>query len=141
MESHSQTDHHPLHQNEIFKFLLVGGCAVLIDGVIYFLLSDVFQITSPENAKRYSFIAGAIWAYGMNKYFTFKKPEASLGEPILFCLIYLVGWIANGWVHDLIYPKTPFPIIAFIAATAVSTINNFIGQKWIVFRKNKAKHA
>ena len=53
---------------------------------------------------------------------------------LVFAAVYLTGWVCNSATHDLALGWTGMKTAAFLAATAVSTTTNFIGQKWLVFR-------
>jgi putative flippase GtrA len=118
---------------EILRYLFVGGCAVLIDAGGYVVLSGPLAL-SPSWAKRLSFMAGAIWAFFANKFFTFKQPARKWDEPFVFAAVYAAGFLANSAVHDLVFHFTARKTAAFFAATAVSTVLNFLGQKFLVFR-------
>ena len=119
---------------EMGRYLLVGGCAVLIDFCGYYALSGPLGV-DPSWAKRISFTAGAAWAFFANKFFTFKQPLLKWNEPLAFIAVYGVGFLANSAVHDFTLRLLARKLPAVIAATAVSTIWNFIGQKFLVFRR------
>ena len=122
--------------SECVRFIVVGGMAVLLDGLFYMLLTKA-NYADPMWAKRISFGCGACWAFGMNKFYTFRKKEIKASEPLLFASVYLTGWALNSWSHDFILERTSLKFVAFLTATALSTINNYIGLKVIVFRKLK----
>ena len=123
-------------KTELLRFLLVGGIAVLIDATVYFALVKL-AILHPSSSKRVSFACGAIWAFFMNKYYTFSQKQIKVSEPLSFSVVYLVGWLLNSVTHDILYKWTAIKLVAFLFATAVSTCSNFIGQKLIVFRTNR----
>ena len=118
---------------QIWRYLLVGGLAVAIDGGVYYLLTASGQLPAVV-AKRVSFAAGAIWSFFANKYFTFGQRDLSLKEPVLFALVYAGGWFLNSGIHDITLKLTGMNSLAFLTATGVSTCTNFAGQKWLVFR-------
>lgn len=119
--------------NELKRYIIVGISTVGVDGISYYILTET-GITSPHLSKRVSYILGTIWAYFFNKYFTFNKPALEWKEPLLFGSVYLFSFIANGVCHDCILAWTNGPIPAFILATGLSTLLNFLGQKTLVFR-------
>lgn len=120
-------------RKELLRYLLIGGIAVGIDTISYTVLSNT-HMTSVYWAKRISFILGAIWAFFMNKYFTFSQKDLRVSEPFTFTVVYLVGFLLNSLCHNIVYDLFHFKSLAFICATGLSTCTNFIGQKWIVFR-------
>ena len=126
-----------LLRNELFRYLLVGGMAILIDGLCYYFLVELTSM-EPTWAKRWSFISGALWAFVMNKFFTFKSKEVKVSEPILFTVVYTLGFLFNSLSHDLVYSLSNSKSASFFVATGLSTLTNFCGQKFIVFRKNQS---
>lgn len=126
----------PKLKREIPRYLLVGGMAVAIDAGGYALFVHTGLLT-PSWAKRVSFVMGSVWAFFMNKYYTFEQKELRLGEPFLFAAVYAAGWLFNSVSHDLVLAWTGIKTIAFLIATGISTCTNFIGQKWIVFRSRR----
>ena len=119
---------------EILRFILVGGMAVFIDALSYYLLDALTQL-EPANSKRLSFLIGSAWAFIMNKFYTFEQRQLHAHEPVLFALVYLLGFLLNSIIHDTVLELLQNKAIAFVLATGVSTCTNFMGQKWIVFRK------
>jgi len=119
-------------KKQLSRFLVVGLSAVITDFTVYFILLTV--LPHPP-AKILSFIAGTLVAYIFNKYWTFEKPHRSNYELITFFLLYTVTLVANVGVNTLALNLLPqYTLLAFLCATATSTILNFIGQKWWVFR-------
>jgi putative flippase GtrA len=128
----------PRLKTELLRFLVVGGIAVAFDGASYYGLMNLFQM-EPAWAKRASFAIGSVWAFFANKYFTFGVRELRLREPFIFTFVYLAGWFFNSVTHDLVLHMAGLKWLAFLAATAVSTCTNFIGQKFLVFRRDDSK--
>jgi len=130
------TDNQPNNplKGELLRFLVVGGIAVALDGASYWALMR-FAGLSPVWAKRISFGIGSVWAFFANKYFTFAMRDLRASEPFLFAVVYLAGWFLNSVTHDLVLGWFGLKWFAFLAATGVSTCSNFIGQKFLVFRR------
>jgi putative flippase GtrA len=120
---------------QIQRFLFVGVIAVCIDAISYALLVDQINIEHGLS-KRISFILGSLWAFGGNKYFTFHSTVPPGKEFVLFSLLYLSSFLANGWIHDVTYKLCSSGLVSFLTATSISTIINFVGQKFIVFRSS-----
>lgn len=119
-------------KKELISYLIVGIFAVLTDLIFY----KIFVFLGVENsiAKRVSFILGACISFFFNKKLTFNSKSKSIIQPILFALIYLISFIINSITHDIIIRF--FEInLAFASATCLSIIINFLGQKYIVFKK------
>ncbi len=125
---------------EIARYLLVGGVAVLIDAAVYTGIVTA-DILTPEWAKRVSFIVGSIWAFFANKYFTFRQKRLHVREPFLFAAVYVSGFLLNSFVHDVVLRLTLSKPLSFLCATATSTIWNYLGQKFLVFRSIKKRQS
>ena len=118
-------------KKELLRFLIAGFSAVGTDMVTYYLL---LKILDPDLSKGISFLLGTIVAFFINKYWTFERTEKSMGEVIKFGVLYGLTFWANVLTNKLILDQTQIVIVAFIIATGVSTVLNFVGQKWWVFK-------
>ncbi len=121
-------------ERELARYAVVGCSAVVTDTLVYFTL---IQFLPYAPAKTTSFLSGTAIAYLLNKYWTFKKPERSHTEVAQFMILYTSTLGANVAVNSCVLYFAPTMVtLAFIAATATSTILNYVGQKWWVFKKN-----
>ncbi|HIT56029.1 TPA: GtrA family protein [Candidatus Galligastranaerophilus intestinigallinarum] len=132
-------------KKEISRFILSGILAVLTDTFVYYILSHFIDLSL---AKGISFLTGTITAYLMNKYYTFEQKRKSIKEVVKFLLLYLVSLTANVGVNKtclLILPSAfsyisflnnfqAVKLFSFLCATGTSTIINFSGQKFWVFK-------
>ncbi len=119
-------------KQELLRFLLTGITAVATDLCSYYLLLSIIDINA---AKAISFILGSVIAYFMNKMWTFENNSKVSSTVFQFSLLYSASFLANVVVnHLLIQWNTEMMIIAFIFATTTSTVLNFIGMKFWVFR-------
>lgn len=128
----------PLVLRQAQRFLVVGMGSVAIDSLTYFsILRLGGPPTSADLAKTLSFVAGTIFAFLANKSWTFESHRWSLFEAVSFCVLYAATMIVNvGVNHRVLETGVPHPVLtAFLCATAVSTVLNFLGQKFIAFRK------
>jgi len=120
---------------ETYRFILIGLCTVTIDFIFYYIFI-FFDIFDPNNAKRISFIVGAIFAFFANRSYVFRVSIKKISQPIFFSILYLTSFLLNSLVHDYVYLLTNITLISFLVATSVSTISNYSGQKFIIY-KNK----
>ncbi len=119
-------------KKQLGRFLVVGCSAVATDFLSYLALLTILEHAP---AKTLSFIAGTIVAYIFNKYWTFEKPLHNHKEMLNFFFLYTITLGANVVVNQLSLHLFPsYILLAFLAATGTSTIFNFIGQKWWVFK-------
>ena len=120
-------------RKEIRWFILAGICAVGTDMLFYYIL---FGRIGHSPAKAASFLAGTFVAYVMNKYWTFEQHRRSYAEMARFGALYMTTLAANVGVNRASLALFPEAVLfSFLCATGTSTVLNFIGQKWWVFRR------
>ncbi len=116
---------------ELIRFLVTGICAVCIDLGCYFLISNFL---SKDFSKGISFVLGSLFAYFINKYWTFQKPEKKYTQMLKFGVLYAFSLGINVLVNKITLDITHIIFLSFFIATGVTTVLNFIGQKWFVFK-------
>ena len=124
-------------RDSALRFLVVGALTVAIDLVFYRL--TMFTGLSTGAAKATGFIVGTLFAYVANRTWTFSaKGSASFREIAKFGAVYggsLVTNVAvNGLILGLLGKGEAALIVAFLVATAVSAMLNFLGMKFLVFQ-------
>ncbi|WP_090677001.1 GtrA family protein [Paenibacillus tianmuensis] len=123
-------------KKQLVRFAVTGFSAVAIDSLSYFVL---IQYVNLSISKAVSFIIGTIFAFILNKFWTFEKKALIWSEGIKFFALYSITLTVNVVVNKLFLLLFPgWFILAFLFATGASTVLNFIGQKWWVF-KNESK--
>jgi putative flippase GtrA len=129
------------------KFILSGSLSALVDLSILNLLmfltgfsSGIFFIIF----KGLSFLFAVTNSYFWNKTWTFEKKEGSTEEASKFFLISSIGFIINistaFIVVNIIGPKFGINLVQWanigsITAILVAMLWNFIGFKFLVFKK------
>lgn len=122
-----------IKKREVFRFIFAGGTAVLTDFTSYHALM-MFGI-GMDVAKGSSFLLGSIVGFIINKLWTFESAHFSKGEIIRYCILYLCTAYINALVNRGVLGILNVKIVGFLCATGVSTVLNFIGQKYFVFKK------
>ena len=120
---------------EIYKFIIIGIIAVCIDALVYYLLGN-FEFFSYPISKKISFICGAAFAFFFNRSYVFQIKSKNIKQILGFSILYFISFFCNAFSHDFVLHEIDIPAVSFIFATAVSTIINYLGQKFIIFRKN-----
>ena len=116
---------------ELLRFLVGGGSAVLTDYLVYrLLLSTDMDISF---AKGISFVCGSIVGFIINKYWTFESKYFKVQEIFRYVILYATTALINALVNNITLSIIDIQIIGFLAATGVSTVLNFLGQKFFVF--------
>lgn len=118
---------------QLMRYIIVGIIVVCIDFGSYKFLINIFDF-DVSISKRFSYIIGALFSFFLNKTITFKSCTVKLEEPLLFIIVYFIGFVSNSFVHDILinYFKGNIP---FYVSTLSSIMINYLGQKFIVFKK------
>lgn len=124
-------------RRELSLFLIVGSLTVLIDFLVYrgLVLIDIMDV---DTAKGIGFLTGTLFAYFANRFWTFGHQTYATGSVWRFVLLYFSTLMTNVTVNALALNALADAIvavqIAFLLATAVSAILNFLGMKCFVFK-------
>ena len=118
-------------KKELKRFLIAGFSAVGTDLVTYYIL---LNFLSHDVAKAISFLLGTIVAFVINKYWTFEKHDKSYKEIVQFTILYGLTLGANVITNKFNLVQMDSVLFAFLVATGVSTVLNFLGQKFWVFK-------
>lgn len=118
-------------KKELKRFLIAGFSAVGTDLLTYYIL---LNFLSHDLAKAISFLLGTTVAFIINKYWTFEKYDKSYKEVVQFTILYTLTLGANVITNKFILVQMDSILFAFLVATGVSTVLNFLGQKFWVFK-------
>jgi putative flippase GtrA len=115
-------------------FLFVGSCSVAVDYVSYSILSKLG--IDINISKGLGFLIGTIFAYFANKKITFNYSGPQ--RFFKFIAVYGISLILNIGINSASLALLPEIIastsMAFILATLVSAIFNFLGMKYFTFK-------
>lgn len=137
-------------EKQIIKFTIIGLGAVLVDLAFYY----VFLNTLPEEfllfksneapSKSLSFVCGLFVSYNFNKFWTWKKSDRNNKRFVKFIVLYGISLVCNVAINSFLliqlrqFANSPLSehryFFAFIGATGISAMINFIGQKFHVFK-------
>ena len=125
-------------RRQTLRFLVSGLAATGADFATYMgMVHLLFEGGGPDTAKTLSYILGTTVAFLLNKFWTFESTQRSAREVISFIALYAMSWILNVGVNHVVLGVAGgavMEIVAFVMATGCSTVTNFIGQKFWVFR-------
>ena len=145
-------------KQQVGRFIIAGLLATGSDALVYFglvysgvalqlygaapALATFGLPSSYELAKACSFLVGTLVSFYVNKLWTFERPERDTGEALAFFALYGVtftlnvgtNYVALSLLGALAAPPRLAEVGAFLVATGSSTVANFIGQKFWVFR-------
>ena len=127
--------------NQAVRFLMVGAINTLVGTGIMFLLLNLTP-TPYWLCVAANYITGGIVSYFLNKYFTFRNNEKSFKQVVLFVAVVAVcALLAHGIAKPLVFKllagksESLQKNISALAGTVLYTILNFVGQKFIAFKK------
>ena len=122
-------------RREAAIFLVVGTLTVVVDFSSY--QSLIWAGVGHSFAKAFGFIAGTIFAYFANKYWTFSHARQATNSVPRFAALYAitlgVNVLVNQGVLNLMGFEALWVTLAFVLATGVSAVLNFMGMKFFVF--------
>lgn len=124
------------HPKTFYRFCLVGVLNTLIDFLTFIILYYVFHV-SLIVSNIIAFLLATINSYFLNKNWTFKVTahETSLKEFIIFIAVTLTGLCVSCIV--LFFGSQFIPeYAAKVVAIAFSLTCNYLGSKFIVFKKD-----
>lgn len=123
-------------RKQLLRFICVGILAVLVDFLVYFMLIEITSINYAVS-KFISFYSGTLVSYIINKLWTFEQKQKSQKQFWLFMILYMTTLGVNVGVNSIVLLIFNNILFAFICATGTSTVLNFIGQKYWVFKEKQ----
>jgi putative flippase GtrA len=129
----------PDTRRQIARFLVVGSASVAVDLAVYALLTALTPLAWGLS-KGLSYGAGVVVGFFGNKFWTFESRRRSAAEPVLYLLLYAVTLLLNiGCNHlALLALGSERKFLAFLLATGVTMMTNFVGMKFVAFRHSRS---
>jgi putative flippase GtrA len=121
------------------RFLVVGLLSVATDLAVYALFTSLLGVFVAAS-KAISYLVGVAVGFTLNKAWTFESARRTWTEPASYLLLYGVTLAVNVGCNGLVLSWLPErTLIAFLFATAVTTVLNFLGMRLVTFRKGIAE--
>jgi putative flippase GtrA len=146
---------------QLAKFSVTGVLNVLVDFTVLIVLIFLFRnylnvnpsdillgtgiiITFYSLFKAVSFIVANVNSYFWNKYWTFEETRDKKSGFLQFFIVSIIGFVVNVVIASLIFnvfssvekiSSEQWALIGAAAGTVVGLIWNFLGYKFIVFKK------
>ena len=118
---------------EIIFFLINGIIGFIIAMSCYLFL--IYQGIDIDLSAAIGYVLGAVYLFFLNKKITFRdKSRVSYRIVLRYILLYLFSLFINVETNFLSYNILNNHPLSFTIAVSVSTIINFIGLKYFVFR-------
>lgn len=114
---------------QIFKFVIVGGIATLIDFILLFVFKELIHLQVIVSntlsfciSLIYNYIASVRWVFDVNRD---KDPKKNF---LIFLIFSIIGLAINDLIMYLLINKLS-TFISKIIATAIVMVFNFITRK------------
>ncbi len=134
-------------QRQIGFFILAGVAATGTDATVYALalqtplpgtIAAAVGLEDHDIAKSMSFVVGTFVSYGMNKRLTFGSQSKDPRELASFLALYGTTFLLNVAVNHSVIAALGEAAwvapLAFLVATGFSTVANFFGTRFWVFK-------
>ena len=123
-------------QHEIKKFIYVGMVSNLINFFFFYITYEL--IKSLLFSSFFGYSLGLLFSYLGGRFWVFNKSnEKSLKRFFIFVIVYLVGGLGMSLIISFCSNSLYFDYrISWLFGTSFAATNNFIGQKYLVFRAN-----
>ncbi|WP_194791197.1 GtrA family protein [Pseudomonas sp. UFMG81] len=122
-------------------FLVVGSLTVLVDFLSYRGLASAGWLPV-DWAKGVGFLVGTVFAYFANRFWTFNAKVPAQGSVGRFVCLYACTLLANIAINRLALSTLGGIVpLAFVLATGVSAVLNFLGMKFFVFKTSSPEGA
>lgn len=118
-------------RRRLTRFAAIGLLSVAADLSAYQALTGAL---SPHAAKAVSYLVGVVVGFLGNKFWTFESKRRSAAEPALYLLVYAVTLGVNVGVNAAAFELSGSVGFAFLAATSVTTVLNYLGLRLLAFR-------
>lgn len=123
---------------QIFKFIIVGGIATIIDYIIFYILHELLKVdTLPSNiisfsiSVIYNYIASVKWVFDVKK----DDPKKQF---IIFMILSIIGLLINTTiVYITVDILNWYSMICKVIATGIVMIFNFITRKLLLEKPTK----
>ena len=116
---------------QIFKFIVVGGIATVIDWIIYFVLYHFIKI-EPIIANIISFAVSVVYNYWASCKYVFKvnKEKSKARQFIEFIVFAVIGLLINEVIIWGLHNELEWnAMLVKIIATAIVMVFNFVTRK------------
>ena len=121
-------------EKQFIKFIIIGCKSTLIN---YFFYLVLYQTTyNILLASIFGYFAGNLNSYIFGKKWVFKNAKIKNNFIFIkFLMVYLFGAYLFSSITNYLYMKGIDHRLAWLIGIIFCTLNNFLGSKYIVFKK------
>lgn len=120
---------------QLIKFSIVGLGNFIFDSTIYILETRLFKF-GEIIAKTISFVASATSSYYFNRKWTFRSTRKNIARQYFkFIIVAAIGLGVNVTVFYISHSIfRTYDLFSLVIAAAITTIWNFVANKWWTFK-------
>lgn len=120
-------------RHQIFRFVVAGMLGLISDISVYRTLVSLELHVTPSKAL--GCVTGTIVVFFINRSWTFSSRQTTFAQFFRFAALYSTSIFINTTLNTLGLSLLSEPWqVAFVFATGVSTVINFLGSKFLVFK-------
>ncbi len=125
-------------KEQLTKFLIVGGFSTILNYAIFYGLYKLIGIYYLLSSA-IGFLSGVVFGYFFNKTWTFQSKSKARMEIVKYYLVYIFSLFFSLVILRIEVEYFMInPLIANIITISITTIINFAGTKFFVFRAKGA---
>lgn len=126
-------------RKQLRRFLVVGSLSVLVDFGVYSALAEGASLAISAS-KALSYLVGIVVGFVLNKRWTFESSRRTWQEATTYLALYAVTLGVNVGCNRLVLSVigADHRTLAFLTATGLTTVLNFIGMRLVTFRQGIA---
>ena len=122
-------------QKQFFKFLVIGVLSTLVNYLCFYVLFKHYLVYYLFSSAL-GFVAGVFVGYGLNKTWTFQVSKSSERYLHKYFAVYCISLLISILILKFMVSTLMFvPELANFVAIGVTTCTNFLGVKFLVFKR------
>tara|TARA_B100000886_G_scaffold173306_1_gene118594 strand:- start:118 stop:516 length:399 start_codon:yes stop_codon:yes gene_type:complete len=123
-----------LIKKQLIRYIIVGCFSTFINYIVFVLL--IFYSKSIFLSTTFGYISGILFSFHFaRKWIFYSTTSKYLKSLATFLIIYLLGGLFFSITTKIFYGIGLNHNLAWLIGISLSVINNFLGSKYIVFRK------
>lgn len=127
-----------LRESKLLRFCIVGIFSAFINYSVFLTLLTIFDVNYLLSSA-VGFLSGVFGGFPFNRKWTFADKEAiTKSLAIKYLLVYIITLLTSLVILSLLVETLHLlPQYANLLILAYATLSNFLGLKFLVFKKNK----
>ena len=121
-------------EKQFIKFIIIGCKSTLINYCLYFILyKTTYNIILASTS---AYLAGNVNSFIFGKKWVFKNSAIKNNFIFIkFLMVYLIGGYLFSAITNYLSIKGIDHRLAWLIGISICTVNNFLGSKYIVFKR------